>query len=157
MTEIHPKKSNEVVWTYEGKNVNSINDMPKGVLGIIYRIDNLTNGKYYYGRKTVVSFRKKKLTKKEKLLPENKRKTFKTEYSEVSGWKKYNGSNQYLLDDIKSGHKYKKEIIKYCFSKAEITYYETEAIICSNCLLTEDCYNGWVSAKIYKAHLLNNK
>ena len=150
-------KVKEVVWTYNNKKVTSVANMPEGVLGIIYKITNLTNDKYYYGRKTVVSLRKKKMTKKEKLLPENKRKTVKRTYVEVSGWKKYTGSSKPLLEDIAKGDKYKKEIIKYCFSKAEITYYETEAIICSQCLLTEDCYNGWISAKVYKSHLLTKK
>ena len=63
-------------WTYNGSEITDIKQFPKGAIGIIYRIDNLTNGKYYFGRKTCISNRKKKLTIAEKKLEENKRKTF---------------------------------------------------------------------------------
>jgi hypothetical protein len=152
-----PKKTKtEIVnWTYNNKEITSIEQFPEGAIGIIYRIDNLTNGRYYFGRKTCISKRKKKLTIAEKKLEENKRKTFKYEVSETSGWKSYKGSNKPLLSDIAKGDKFKKEIIQFCFSKAEMTFYETRAIICSTCLLSEDCYNDWVSCKVYKSHLMN--
>lgn len=146
------KKSNEVPWTFEGKEVKSI---PEDVLGFIYKITT-EEGRYYYGRKTVWSVRKKKLTKKEKLLPENKRKTFKRELTE-SNWRNYTGSNKVLNSDIKKGLKYEKEIITFCSSKAEMTFYEARAIICSDALLTDRCYNDWGSFKIYKKHLLKSK
>lgn len=144
-------------WTHNGKVIDSIDKLPKGCIGIIYRIDNLSNNRYYFGRKTIISRRKKKLTAKEKLLPENNRKTFKYEETETSGWKSYKGSNKPLLLDIKNGAKYKKEVIHFCFSKAELTFYETRAIACSDCMLTEDCYNDWFSAKVYKSHLIGSK
>lgn len=143
-----------VNWTFQGKEVKSLKDMPKDVLGIIYRIDLLDGSeRYYIGRKTVNSKRKKKLTKKEKLLPENKRKTYKYINTE-SNWKKYVGSSKELTAIIKEGAPYKKEILTYCFSKAEITYKETAEIVCGGALLDEKSLNGWVSAKIYKKHLL---
>lgn len=144
-------------WIYQGKAITDINQIPKNAIGIIYKITNLTNNKYYYGRKTILSLRKKKLTLKEKQLPENKRKSVKHVITESSGWKTYKGSNKPLLNDIKNGDKYIKEIIYFCTSKAEMTFYETRAIVCSDCMLTTDCYNDWFSAKVYKAHLLAHK
>ena len=151
------KKKDVVLWTYQGKEVNSLLDMPTDTLGIIYRIDNLTTGRYYIGRKTVASKKKKKLTLKEKALPENKRKTYKYEVSESSGWKTYAGSNTLLKDEIKGGHKYKKTILYYCFSKAEITFLESKEIICGGALQDPLSYNGWVKCTIYKQHLLEEK
>jgi hypothetical protein len=150
-------KKDKVNWTYLKKDVENLQDMPPDTLGFIYRIDNLTTGKYYIGRKTVASKKKKKLTAKEKLLPENKRKTFKYEVSESSGWKTYVGSNTILKEEIKEGHKYKKTILHYCFSKAEITFLETKEIICGGALEDPKSYNGWVKCTIYKQHLLENK
>ena len=144
-------------WIYNGKEITSIDQFPDGAIGIIYRIDNLTNGKYYFGRKTCISKKKKKLTIAEKKLEENKRKTFKYEVSETSGWKTYKGSNKPLLADLAKGDKFTKEIIQFCFSKAEMTFYETRAIICSTCLLSEDCYNDWVTCKVYKSHLIGKR
>ena len=98
-------------WTYNRKEITSIDQLPEEVIGFVYKITNTTNNKVYYGKKLVRSVKKKKLTKTEKLIPENKRKTFKYELSEYSGWKKYTGSNEYLNEDIKKGNKYKKEIV----------------------------------------------
>lgn len=147
-------KKTTVNWTYEGKPVLSLNDMPEGVLGFIYRIDCHTTGKYYIGRRTVASNKKKKLTLKEKALPENSRKTFKYEVCESGGWKTYCGSNVILKDEIKNGASYSKQILKYCFSKAEISMEETREIICGGALEDPLSYNAWVKVLIYKQHLL---
>lgn len=147
-------KKEIVNWTWQGKEIKDIAELPKNCIGIIYKITNLTNNRYYFGRKTILSRRKKKLTLREKELPENKRKTFKYEETETYGWKNYCGSNKILLQDIKNGDKYFKEIIHICYSKAELTFFETRAIVCSECMLTEDCYNDWFSSKVYKSHLM---
>lgn len=151
------KTKKEVVnWTYNQKEITDIKQFPVGAIGFIYKITNLTNNKYYFGRKTCISNKKKKLTIAEKKLEENKRKVFKHEISETNGWKTYKGSNKPLLLDLAKGDKYKKEIIKFCFSKVEMTFYECRAIVCSDCMLTKDCYNSWFSAKVYKSHLIKN-
>lgn len=147
-------KKDKVCWTYLGKEVSSLSQMPVGTLGIIYKIHNLTTGKYYIGRKGVSSNRKRKLTAKEKLLPENKRKTVIIEQKESSGWKTYCGSNLELKEEIKNGHEIKKEILYFCFSKAEITYMETKEILCSGALIDVNSYNGWIKATVYKKNLI---
>jgi len=140
-------------WEFNNIEVLSLEDMPLNTIGFIYQIDNLSTGKYYIGRKTVASVKKKKLTIKEKLLPENKRKTFKYVFSETPGWKKYTGSNLTLKAEVDRGDKIKKTILCFCQSKACLTYKETEAIICSGSLLDPKSYNDWVSCKVYKKHL----
>lgn len=146
-----------VNWTFEGNPITDYSQMPKGTIGIIYRIDNLTTKKYYIGRKTVASLKSRKLTKKEKLLPENKGKTIKKVFKSYSTWKSYVGSNDLLKDEIKKGHKYKKRILRYCFSKTEITYFETKEIVCSGCMEDDNCYNDWFSARVYKRNLKLNE
>lgn len=136
---------------HQGKPILTLRDMPEGVVGIIYRIENLTTGKYYIGRKTVASKKRKKLTAKEKGTG---KKTTKIQMCESPGWKTYCGSNVTLKEEVKNGHKITKEIIQYCFSKAEITLEETKAILCSGALEDTMSYNAWIKATIYKKHLL---
>lgn len=142
-------------WTYNGKIIDSISEMPEGTIGFVYKIYNLDTGKYYIGRKTCSSLRKRKLTKKEKLLPENKRKSVIQEIKETSGWKTYCGSNEILKKEFKEGNKIIKEILHFCSTKAQITYMETKEILCSGALVDELSYNGWIKATIYKKYLLN--
>ena len=136
-------------WIYNGKEVKTSEDLPPESIGFIYLITNLTKDKIYYGRKTFRTLSKKKLTKKEKLLPENKRKTYKYVMKEYKGWQQYNGSCLPLLEDIASGDKIRKEIVRICYSKSELTYYELKEIACSECLEREDCYNGNILGKIF--------
>lgn len=143
-------------WIFNNKEINSYEDMPEGTIGFVYRIENKTTGKYYIGRKTVAGIKKKKLTKKEKLFPENNRKTFKREFSETKGWQNYFGSNTVLKDEVKKGHEVVRTILVFCFSKAQITLEETKHILCGGALEDKDSYNGWVKCLITKEQILKN-
>lgn len=74
-------------WKFN-KKILQEKDIPEGAIGFIYKITRKKDQKIYLGKKSLISSRKKRLTKKEKLLPENKRKTFKQVISD-SGWKDY--------------------------------------------------------------------
>lgn len=142
-------------WTFNGVDITDYSQMPENTIGFIYKIYNLDTGKYYIGRKGVSGNKRRKLTAKEKLLPENKRKTFVIENKESAGWKTYCGSNEVLKEEVKNGANIKKEILHYCFTKSEMTYMETREILCSGALVDENSYNGWIKATIYKKYLLN--
>lgn len=141
------------MWIHCENKVKTLADFPAGAIGFIYKITNITNGKVYYGRKTCCGLRKKKLTKKDKLLPENKRKKFKYVMAEYKGWQDYTGSSEYLNEDIKQGDKIKKEIVRFCYNKTQLTYYELEAIICNDGLLDPNCYNGNIGGKLFPKQL----
>lgn len=147
-------KKDKVNWEYKGEVISSYSQMPEGTIGFIYKIYNLDSGKYYIGRKGVAGNKKRKLTAKEKLLPENNRKTYVIEHKESTSWKSYCGSNETLKEEVKNGARVRKEILHYCFSKAEMTYTETREILCSGALIDENSYNGWIKATIYKKFLL---
>lgn len=133
----------EVVnWTYDGIPVLSTRDIPVGALSFIYKI-TLEDGRYYIGRKTVF---------KPNYTSGLKKGQCKGEYS----WKSYCGSSKELSEIIKSGVKYKKEIIEYCYSKAETTYRETASILCSGALTDPNCFNFWIKATIFSKHLKEN-
>lgn len=133
-------KKKTVNWFFEGKEIKSIADCEPNALGFIYEITNLTNNKRYLGRKTI---RKPNYTSG----------VNKGISKGVYVFTTYCGSSKSLLEDIKNGHEYKKEIIRWCFSKAELTYYESQAIYCSDSLIREDFYNFWCKSTVYSKHL----
>lgn len=111
------------MWTYQN---NQSFEMPDNALGYIYCITNKLDNKIYIGRKLLVSNRKKTLTKKEKLLPENKRKKFKREIKETD-WKNYWGSSDELKRDIEQHgqENFSREILMFCSTLTDISFYET--------------------------------
>lgn len=136
------------MWTYNNEVDFSI---PDNAIGYIYRVTNLLTNKIYIGRKMLSSNRKVRLTKKEKLLPENKRKTFKRVIKETD-WKDYWGSCNELTSDVQlyGENKFKREILIFCFNKITMSYYETYFQIKEDVLFV-DSYNKHIAnTKFYK-------
>ena len=109
-----PKK---IHWTYQGKVIDTA---PEGYEGFVYCIYNDTKDMFYIGRKSFYSYSKKKLTSTEKLLPENKRKTFKVTKTKTN-WENYTGSCKELNDHIKEGDKIRKVILRLCRQRKQMT------------------------------------
>lgn len=128
--------------------------MDKKPYAYIYLITNLLTGKIYVGKKQLNFYRKKRLTKKEKLLPENKRKVFKIIETD-GGWTNYFGSSTELSADIKKLgiQNFKKEILQEVFSKTEATYWEGYWQYKFK-VLEIDSYNKWISIKVYKNNFI---
>lgn len=141
-----PPKKQTVNWTYLGKDMLI---PPEGYEGFIYIVYNITKQKKYVGRKSFYSYSKKKLTPKEKLLPENKRKTFRINKVNTS-WQTYTGSCIELNNDIKSGDKITKEVLRLCKTRKEMTVWELKYIVC-DCILDDNCYNSNISGKYFKS------
>lgn len=114
-------------WLLEGKEITSIEQLGQKAIGFVYKITNNKTGKFYIGKKSLESKINKPLTKKEQLewnkpgrIPKKKL------VVKESDWQNYYGSSKSLLEEIKQSSKsdFTREIIKICYSKKQLSYYE---------------------------------
>lgn len=145
------------MWLYKNKVINKIEDFPKDTFGFIYKITNKETGKFYIGKKQIMSKNNIKLGKKEKaLLPTQRGRTpSKKLVIKESNWQDYWGSNKPLLEELKLGKdKFTKEILIICSSKKMLTYWEAAYQIKLDVLLI-DSYNETVLGHYYKKDFLS--
>ena len=114
-------------WLLKGQEVLDVSQFGQGAVGFVYKITNTVTGKFYIGKKILENKLKKPLTKKEQSewvkpgrIPKKKL------VIKESDWINYNGSSKPLLEDIKTLGKesFTREIIRVCYSKKELSYYE---------------------------------
>lgn len=129
-----------MTWFYENEPFID----PQEYWGFVYEILDTVNNKKYIGKKQFY-FRKTKVVK-------GKRKKMLVD----SDWKVYFGSNTELCEQVKihGEDKFIRNIIKLCNSKSECTYWEAKLQFQFDVLLSEEYYNGWISAKVTKKHLM---
>ncbi len=143
-----------VNWYHQGIEILDVSQIPEGVIGFVYRIDNLNNGKIYIGRKAIQSKRKRKFGKREIAAMPNKRlKKWELVISEMKGWKSYTGSSEELNKDIAKGDKIHKQILVYCTSKKELAYWESKYLFCEGTIESENYYNGNIMGKFFPKDL----
>ena len=128
-------------WTY--KQVIFTEDMIGDNYGFVYVITNLITNKKYIGKKNFY-FSKTRQVK-------GKKKRYKVD----SDWKDYYGSNDELNDHVAlyGDKKFKREILRLCKSKGEMTYFEAKYQFEYGVLEKKDWYNTWIMCKIRKNHL----
>jgi hypothetical protein len=132
-------------WFFEGAIIDEINPQ---YCGFIYIIKNKTNNKQYVGKK-LLKFKKTKIIK-------GKKKRFYVD----SDWREYFGSSEYLKEDVKllGEDNFHREIIRFCKSKGELSYYEAKLQMDLDVLLYPDkYYNEWIMLKTRRSHLLTKK
>jgi len=102
-------------WVHNGKEVKSIDDLPKDCIGFIYKITNTKTNEYYIGKKNIYQRRTlpplKGYKRKRKVIKESKWQSYRSSNSEVKEWKE---------DNITL------EILRFCKSKKSLTYYELQ-------------------------------
>ena len=129
------------MWIY---NNEPFTEIPEKAIGFVYLITNTQNNKKYIGKK-IFHFSKtiQKNLKKKKVKVE-------------SDWQTYTGSNDDLNDDIKKfTPELKKEILEICYSKSSLSYLEARHQFTSNCIISEEYYNNWISVRVTRRHLLS--
>lgn len=141
------------MWLYKNKELETI---PDNAIGFIYKITNLLDGRIYIGRKMLSSNRKVRLGKKEKLLPENKRKTFKRVVKETD-WKEYWSSSEELKADVKrlGESNFKREILVFTSTKTDTSFYELYYQVKLDVLFVKSYNNHIANTKFFKGKVNN--
>lgn len=123
-------------WTYNG-------DWPSNCYGFIYEITNNITNKKYIGKKQVQKILKR---------PPLKVKKNKRHVIQESDWKTYTGSCNELNNDIKLHEKqnFSFNILRICYNKWELAYYEAKLQFELGVLLSDQYYNGIINCRIGK-------
>ena len=140
-----------VQWKVEGEpkstTILKLSQFDEKAVGFIYEL-HFSNGRKYIGRKA--------LSHKRTRPPLKGAKRKRVDYVD-SGWLKYEGSikNLQYKEDIKAGriHLIQKVILKICFDKWDMTYYETKYQFDRDCLVDNKYYNGNILGKFYRKKL----
>ena len=139
-------------WTYWDK----LN--PEDNFGLVYKITNLTTGRFYIGKKVFWNNKKHKLTKKQlaEQLGPGRKPTHEVLRVE-SDWKTYWGSNKELLKDVKElgEDHFECLILTVCKTKKQLTYWEMHYQCVSGCLTSPTLsYNDNILGKFFTKDLL---
>ena len=148
-------------WTYNGRLVTEVQDMPEGTYGFIYETTHKPSGKKYLGKKVLYFERNKKLGKRalEALREERKaqgiggRVPLKQKIVTESDWKTDYGSHKEILELVKSDGpmNFDRKILCYVPNKKLLTYYECKYLFINEVLENRDNYiNDNVLGKFYR-------
>ena len=145
-------------WIYGIDNFDelTLSEMVDNVpVGFIYSITNTNNGKVYIGRKSFLTTRKVGIGKKAIANMVDKRGSKKKTIVNQSNWEVYTGSNKQLNEDISSGNNIRREIIKLCYTKKQMTYWEMYYQFQYD-VLREKSYNDNILGKFFRSDLLTD-
>jgi hypothetical protein len=134
--------SYENPWLHKGQAVSS--EILDDYIGFVYLIVNMLSGKKYIGKK-LLKFKRTKQVKGKK-----KKTTIE------SDWKNYYSSSDELKQDVeKLGvHSFKREILRLCKTKSELSYYEAKHQFEKDVLLSDGWYNKWIMIRVRKTKSL---
>lgn len=131
------------MWYYESKEYD---ETPEEYQGFVYLITELDTGKKYIGKKNFW---------RPKVLPKNSKRNRRVRTRVESDWRKYFGSNKEVQALVESNgiENYKREILRLCKTKGEMSYYEAKLQFDHDVLLRDDYYNEFIGCKIHSRHL----
>ena len=119
---------------------------PEEYQGFVYQITELHTNKKYIGKKNFW---------KPKILPVNKTRKRRVRTRVESDWKTYFSSSSQIqkLVEESGEEKFKREILKLCKTKGEMSYYEAKLQFDNNVLFRDDYYNNFIGCRIHARHL----
>lgn len=138
-----------MTWYFQN---NLVEELPTDIVGFVYCITNINNGRKYIGKK-LAKF--SKTTYKMVTLKNGTKKKKRIKSLVDSDWREYYGSSVELNNDVAllGRDKFTREILHYCKSKAECSYIELREQMERRVLENTDYYNGIIQVKIHKNHL----
>ena len=155
-------------WTYQGRLITDISDMPEGTYGFIYEVRHKPSDTRYIGKKVLFFERNKRLGKRAlQALKEERAKNglkgrvpLKQKIRTESDWKDYFGSQKEIVALSKNdtaGKNWEKRILEFVPNKKLLTYYETKHLFINNVL--EDNYSSHINdnilGKFYRKDFIN--
>ena len=119
---------------------------PEEYQGFVYQITELHTNKKYIGKKNFW---------KPKILPVNKTRKRRVRTRVESDWKTYFSSSSQIqkLVEETGEEKFKREILKLCKTKGEMSYYEAKLQFEKNVLFRDDYYNEFIGCRVHSKHL----
>lgn len=144
-------------WTYNGRSITEISDMPEGTIGFIYKITNGETGQYYIGKKSLYSYRTlpplKGYKRKRKVIKESKWIDYRSSNPSVQLWFH---SNDMALEQEPRGEindTLELKILRFCKTKKALTYYELQEQFSHNVLADELSLNDNLLGKFFRKDL----
>ena len=137
-------------WSYQGQDFES-SMIPEGAEGFVYEMQAIIDGKLvrYIGKKNFYSVTKKRFGKKAVSSMQDKRAKKYTIQKKLT-YLDYYSSNAVLKDAHKAGIEIRRYMLKICFSKMELTYYETKFQFVRGVLESDEFLNGNILGRFYK-------
>lgn len=140
-------------WTYKNELVT---ELPTDCVGFVYLITNMVSGRMYVGKK----LSRFKTTRYRMHTQKNGKKIRKKIRGAVgSDWQNYFGSSDQLKRDVQSlgREKFKREILYYCRSKAELNYVEAREQFSRKVLESDQYYNGHIRVRVHGSLILGKE
>jgi len=140
-----------MTWFYQNEVVE---ELPEKIVGFVYCITNLIDGRKYYGKKKATF---KKTAMKTVTLKSGVKKKKKIRSEVSSDWKNYYGSSEELKNDVEKlgSDQFKREILTYCKTLSDLSYQEARIQFVTDCLLfPEQYYNSWIMVRVRRDHLI---
>jgi len=131
------------MWYYENEEYN---ETPEEYQGFVYVITELDTNKKYIGKKNFW---------RPKILPKNSKRNRRVRTRVESDWKDYFGSSKEVQALVESNgiENYKREILRFCKTKGEMSYYEAKLQFQYDVLLSDEYYNEFIGCKIHSKHI----
>ena len=139
-------------WYYKD---HIITELPEDCVGFVYVITNLDSDRKYIGKK-LAKFAKTKYRIVKLKNGTKKKKRIKEKID--SDWQTYYGSSDALNKDIEliGTERFKREILYYCYSKAECSYIEAREQFRHKVLESDEYYNGHIRVRVHQSqHVIN--
>ena len=130
-----------MTWLYSNEQYE---ETPENYQGFVYEITEIASNKKYIGKKNFW---------RPKTLPKNSRRSRRVRTRVESDWRTYYGSSKEVQLLVEGGHAFRREILKLCKTKGEMSYYEAKLQFEKDVLLSDEYYNEFIGCKIHAKHL----